>query len=79
MFNKSLLIVDDDENNRNILCRRLEKEGYTVIAASDGEEALNILDRCLDLYQTECLEGERFGEILGRIGPEGRISLTGAR
>jgi len=45
----------------------------------DETEALNILDRCLDLYQTQCLEGERFGEILERIGPERRISLTGAR
>ena len=43
MFNKSLLIVDDDENNRNILCRRLEKEGYTVISASSGDETLNLL------------------------------------
>lgn len=42
-LNKSLLIVDDDEDNRNILCRRLEKEGYTVISASSGQEALDIL------------------------------------
>jgi DNA-binding response OmpR family regulator len=43
ILNKSLLIVDDDENNRNILCRRLKKEGYTVISAYDGQEALNLL------------------------------------
>jgi len=41
--NKSLLVVDDDENNRDILSRRLEKEGYTVATASDGQEALNML------------------------------------
>lgn len=43
MIDKSLLVVDDDENNRNILCRRLEKEGYMVTDASSAVEALNIL------------------------------------
>jgi len=40
---KSLLVVDDDENNRDILSRRLEKEGYTVATASNGNEALQLL------------------------------------
>lgn len=45
----------------------------------DEAEALNILDRCLDLHQGECRKGERFGEILERIGPEAKDGLTDAR
>lgn len=41
--NKSLLVVDDDENNRDILSRRLEKEGYTVATASNGHDAIKML------------------------------------
>jgi dissimilatory sulfite reductase (desulfoviridin) alpha/beta subunit len=32
------------------------------------EEALKVVDRCLDHYQRTCLKGERFGEILERTG-----------
>jgi len=35
-----LLVVDDNENNRDMLSRRLLKTGYTVEVAGDGEEAL---------------------------------------
>jgi hypothetical protein len=34
----------------------------------DTEDALKVVDRCLDHYQRHCLEGERFGEILGQTG-----------
>ena len=34
------------------------------------EETLEILDKCLDFYQSHCLKGERFGEILSRTGVE---------
>lgn len=40
----SLLIVDDDANHRDIMTRRLEKEGYSVASADSGEKALNILE-----------------------------------
>ena len=36
----------------------------------DPEEALRMLNRCLDLYQQSCKSGERFGEILEREGKE---------
>ncbi len=35
-----LLIVDDDEQLRQTLARRFEREGNTVVAAASGEEAL---------------------------------------
>jgi DNA-binding response OmpR family regulator len=35
-----ILIVDDNETNRDILVTRLEKHGYETLQAADGEEAL---------------------------------------
>ena len=32
------------------------------------DDALKVVDRCLDHYQCHCLRGERFGEILERTG-----------
>ena len=32
------------------------------------DEALAVLEQCLDIYQRHCKAGERFGEILNRIG-----------
>ncbi|TNE43337.1 MAG: response regulator [Deltaproteobacteria bacterium] len=38
-----ILIVDDNEMNRDMLSRRLNRKGYTCLTASDGEEALAML------------------------------------
>ena len=38
-----ILVVDDDENNRDVLSRRLEKEGYAVANAANGQSALEML------------------------------------
>ena len=38
-----LLVVDDDENNRDMLSRRLQRKGYTVEVALDGEHALGMI------------------------------------
>ncbi len=35
-----LLVVDDNETNRDVLSRRLERQGYAVATAQDGREAL---------------------------------------
>ena len=37
-----ILIVDDDPNSRGFLVRLLQSEGYSVLTAGDGEEALAI-------------------------------------
>lgn len=42
-LNRSLLIVDDNNENLDILCRRMEQEGYHVAGASSGKQALEIL------------------------------------
>ena len=38
-----LLVVDDDEINRDLMSRRFRRAGYSVATAADGEQAL----RCL--------------------------------
>jgi CheY-like chemotaxis protein len=35
-----ILVVDDDAGNRDVLARRLAREGYEVRTAPDGEAAL---------------------------------------
>ena len=41
--NKTLLVVDDDEENCELLKRRFEKYGFKVELASDGQEGLMAL------------------------------------
>ena len=35
-----ILLVEDNEMNRDMLTRRLERRGYEVVASSDGEDGL---------------------------------------
>src|SRR3569833_90287 len=42
---RTLLIVDDEPLNRDLLLRRLEKFGHTAWAVGSGAEALHALDR----------------------------------
>ena len=37
-----ILVVEDDETNRNTLVFLLRSEGYTVLEAEDGEEGVNV-------------------------------------
>lgn len=41
--NTSILVVDDEEPNRDILSRRLTKEGYSVGVAEGGNQALHMM------------------------------------
>ena len=40
----SLLVVDDNEMNRDMLARRLTRRGYTVAVAEDGHQALQMIE-----------------------------------
>jgi len=42
MKNKIILLVEDNEMNRDMLSRRLIKKGYEVVMALDGEQALEM-------------------------------------
>jgi CheY-like chemotaxis protein len=37
-----ILLVEDNEMNRDMLTRRLQRKGYEVVIAVDGEEAVRI-------------------------------------
>ena len=41
----SILVVDDNEMNQDLLTRRLERQGYQVTKAVDGQQALDVLSR----------------------------------
>jgi CheY-like chemotaxis protein len=45
METPSILIVDDDEDIRTMLGVILSAEGYRVVSASDGLDALNVMRR----------------------------------
>ncbi|MBI4128967.1 MAG: response regulator [Parcubacteria group bacterium] len=40
-----ILVVEDDEFLRDLLCRKLVQEGFLVSAAEDGEKAKTVLTR----------------------------------
>jgi len=40
----TILLVDDEDSVRTILAFPLERDGYTVVQAADGEEALRLFD-----------------------------------
>ncbi len=40
----TLLVVDDNPSNRNILMRHLQRQGHKVLEAEDGQQCLDILD-----------------------------------
>jgi CheY-like chemotaxis protein len=41
----TLLLVEDNEMNRDMLSRRLERKGYRVLTAADGAEGLAVAAR----------------------------------
>ncbi|HZP32410.1 MAG TPA: response regulator [Candidatus Acidoferrales bacterium] len=40
----TVLLVEDNENNRDFLRRRLERRGYAVVIAHDGEEGYSLAE-----------------------------------
>ena len=41
--NRPILLVEDNELNRDMLIRRLNRAGLDVIAAGNGQQALNLM------------------------------------
>jgi CheY-like chemotaxis protein len=39
---KKILLVEDNELNRDMLSRRLERKGYTVVMAVDGQQGVDM-------------------------------------
>lgn len=44
-MSSTVLVVDDNEMNRDVLSRRLQREGYVVSTAEDGSKALGMLSK----------------------------------
>ncbi|MDH5360747.1 MAG: response regulator [Gammaproteobacteria bacterium] len=44
-MSSTVLVVDDNEMNRDVLSRRLQREGYVVSTAEDGSKALSMLSK----------------------------------
>jgi two-component system cell cycle sensor histidine kinase/response regulator CckA len=64
---ESILVVEDNEALRRMVCTGLRKNGYTVIAAASGEQALAQLhDRAVDLLITDCIMPGMDGADLAR-------------
>ena len=65
---ETILVVDDDEANRDVLGRRLQRLGYGVIEARDGIEALERLaDGGIDLVLLDVMMPRLDGfEVLAR-------------
>lgn len=45
MSGRTLLVIDDVEENREILRYRLEQQGYTIEMAGDGQEGLMLMNK----------------------------------
>jgi two-component system cell cycle sensor histidine kinase/response regulator CckA len=64
-----VLVVDDEEGLRNIVCRTLQQEGYGTLAAAHGAEALELMEKAaepVDLVVTDVVMPGMDGRELGR-------------
>lgn len=73
-----ILVVDDKESNRDLLCRRLSHEGHDVEAASSGRQALTLLEgKNFDLILLDLLMPDMNGiEVLERLKSDERWQQT---
>ena len=64
-----LLVVDDNQGNRDMLSRRLRHEGYTVETAENGRNALEVIQsQPVDLVLLDVMMPEMNGyEVLDRL------------
>ena len=46
MANQRILLIEDNEQNRYLVTFLLEKHGYTVISANDGEQGIVAAQSC---------------------------------
>jgi len=65
----TILVVDDNEGNRELLSRRLGRQGYAVELAADGRSALELMRRRpVDLVLLDVMMPEMDGyEVLKRL------------
>jgi two-component system sensor histidine kinase/response regulator len=71
----TLLVVDDQSTNRDVLSRRLRRQGHTVVTANDGRDALALLrETQFDLVLLDIMMPDMDGyEVLRRIKSDDRL------
>jgi two-component system cell cycle sensor histidine kinase/response regulator CckA len=76
----TVLVVDDEEMVRRLAVRILLNEGYVVLEATSGEEAVRLLQR--GAHRISCvltdlampgIGGRKLGETIGRSWPKVRV------
>ncbi|MBI2385148.1 MAG: response regulator [Elusimicrobia bacterium] len=77
---ETVLVVEDEDGVRKMICRSLLDQGYRVEAAADGEEALRLLEARsgpIDLVLTDIImpgmNGRALAERIAARAPETRI------
>ena len=72
-----ILVVDDEPNIREVVGQYLRRDGYAVVLAADGEEALMLYKRERpDLVVLDLMLPKVSGlEVCRRLGTEGRVPL----
>ena len=66
---QTVLVVDDEESLRTIVCRALRAEGYGTLEAAHGAEALEVMEKTsepVDLVVTDVVMPGMDGRELGR-------------
>src|SRR5712691_2850495 len=73
---KVVLVVDDEEGLRVLVCRTLQEEGYRTLEAAHGAEALDLVESTsepVDLVVTDVvmpgMDGRELGRRLGQSRP----------
>jgi CheY-like chemotaxis protein len=62
-----VLVVDDEQGLRDLVCRTLQAEGYNTLEAAHGAEALEVMETApVDLVVTDVVMPGMDGRELGR-------------
>ncbi|HTD21613.1 MAG TPA: ATP-binding protein [Terriglobales bacterium] len=67
---ETILVVEDQEGVRTLVCEVLRKSGYTVLLARDGREALELSEKSrgrIDLIVTDVVMPQMGGHELARL------------
>ena len=82
-YSETILVVEDDVTVRSLVPLMLRQEGYVVLVASDGEEALRIFqnhDGRIDLVITDVImpkmNGPELADRLTQLKPDSKVLFT---
>ncbi|MCW8130096.1 MAG: response regulator [Planctomycetota bacterium] len=76
LLKPAVLVVDDEESNRDILKDLLADEGYAVLSAANGTEALKLLNPDIGIVLLDLMMPDMDGiEACRRISADPRFSF----